>query len=180
MPTIPAVPATTARVPLHTSDKINQRIHQQTEDRLVELVERRGNIDSRLEALNFEWDVERVVEATASAAIFAGTLFGWLFNRWFFLLPIFVSATLLQYALQGWCPPLPIFRNMGIRTSNEIDTERYVLKAVRGDFDDIQSSRTTGRVGIRRLLASMGRNYKAGAGGPTFSSTQRSTTGKVA
>jgi hypothetical protein len=28
---------------------------------------------------------------------------------------------------------------MGIRTSREIDYERYALKALRGDFDDIPS-----------------------------------------
>ncbi|HET9942578.1 MAG TPA: hypothetical protein VFR05_04515, partial [Terriglobia bacterium] len=41
---------------------------------------------------------------------------------------------LLQHAVQGWCPPVPLFRRLGIRTQREIDEERYALKAMRGDF----------------------------------------------
>lgn len=35
-----------------------------------------------------------------------------------------------QHALQGWCPPLPLFRKMGIRTRKEMDAEKYTLLAV--------------------------------------------------
>ena len=38
------------------------------------------------------------------------------------------------HAVQGWYPLLPLFRRMGIRTETEIATERYALKAIRGDF----------------------------------------------
>ena len=44
---------------------------------------------------------------------------------------------LLQHALQGWCPPLPLFRRLGVRTAREIARERYALQALRGDFDDV-------------------------------------------
>jgi len=43
----------------------------------------------------------------------------------------------LQHALQGWCPPLTLFRRLGIRTQREIDDERTALKALRGDFADV-------------------------------------------
>lgn len=55
-------------------------------------------------------------------------------DRRFALVPLVVGGFLLQHALQGWCPPLPIFRRYGVRTQTEIDYERYALKAVRGDF----------------------------------------------
>jgi hypothetical protein len=48
-----------------------------------------------------------------------------------------VTAFLFQHAVQGWCPPLPILRRLGFRTASEIDTERYALKALRGDFGSI-------------------------------------------
>jgi hypothetical protein len=38
---------------------------------------------------------------------------------------------------KGWCPPIPILRQLGIRTASEIDTERYSLKVIRGDFDNL-------------------------------------------
>jgi hypothetical protein len=51
--------------------------------------------------------------------------------------PAVVTTFLLQHALQGWCPPVPFFRKRGVRTMREIDTERYALKALRGDFGPI-------------------------------------------
>ena len=45
-----------------------------------------------------------------------------------------MTGFLLQHALQGWCPPVPVFRRLGVRTTAEIDRERYALKALRGDF----------------------------------------------
>ena len=40
----------------------------------------------------------------------------------------------MQHALQGWCPPIELFRRLGVRTAGEIARERYALKALRGDF----------------------------------------------
>jgi hypothetical protein len=48
-----------------------------------------------------------------------------------------VTGFLLQHALQGWCPPVPLLRKTGVRTMREIDIERYALKALRGDFGPI-------------------------------------------
>ncbi|WP_291177978.1 hypothetical protein [Gimesia sp.] len=58
-------------------------------------------------------------------------------NRRFFALPAVVAGFLLQHAIQGWCPPMPIFRRLGFRTQLEIEMERYALKAMRGDFEKI-------------------------------------------
>jgi hypothetical protein len=30
-----------------------------------------------------------------------------------------------------------LFRRLGVRTQREIDEERYALKLIRGDFDDV-------------------------------------------
>jgi hypothetical protein len=58
-------------------------------------------------------------------------------DRRLFLLPAIVAGFLLQHALQGWCPPVPLFRHLGFRTAAEIDEERYALKALRGDFRNV-------------------------------------------
>jgi len=58
-------------------------------------------------------------------------------NKRFLLLPGLVAGFLLQHALQGWCPPVPLFRRAGVRTAAEIERERYALKALRGDFQPI-------------------------------------------
>jgi hypothetical protein len=47
------------------------------------------------------------------------------------------STFLLMYAVQGWCPPVSILRRFGFRTRQEIDLEKYALKALRGDSEKI-------------------------------------------
>ena len=49
-------------------------------------------------------------------------------------LPALVSVMMLVHAAHGWYPLLPLFRRAGVRTRDEIDRERYGLKAIRGDF----------------------------------------------
>ena len=58
-------------------------------------------------------------------------------DRRLLVLPGLVAAFLLQHALQGWCPPVPLFRHLGFRTAAEIDEERCALKALRGDFREV-------------------------------------------
>jgi hypothetical protein len=89
----------------------------------------------RIEQLDREWDMERVLEANAASLTLTGVLLGVRRDRRWLVLPAVVSAFLLQHALQGWCPPLPLFRRLGVRTRREIDAEKHALKALRGDYD---------------------------------------------
>jgi hypothetical protein len=95
-------------------------------------------IDQRLRELDEEWDIERTLETNASALISASVLWSLLSGRKSLFLAAGVSALLLQHALQGWCPPIPVFRRLGFRTAAEIETERYALKILRGDLDSIR------------------------------------------
>jgi hypothetical protein len=63
-------------------------------------------------------------------------------DRRFAVIPLVVGGFLLQHAVQGWCPPLPIFRRYGFRTQYEIEQERYALKALRGDFNQVREDPT--------------------------------------
>ena len=128
------LPATAARVPAATADSVNRRIQQQMQDSLAYFAMRPDEIDRRLSELDGEWDVERVLETNASALALAGVALGYAVDRRFLVLPAAVLAFLLQHALQGWCPPLPVLRRAGVRTAQEIEQERYALKAMRGDF----------------------------------------------
>ena len=91
-------------------------------------------INERLEEINKEWDVERTLELSAALAGITGTVLGLSTDRKWLILPIAASVFLIQQAMHGWCPPLPLFRWLGVRTRKEIDKEKYALKAVRGDF----------------------------------------------
>jgi hypothetical protein len=123
-------------------DRVRQRTDHEVLDRLdQELAERvarlRGadadRIATRLRELDEEWDIERVLIVNASALAGLGLL-GSLVRRRLVAFPMAVMGFLLQHGLQGWCPPLAIFRRRSVRTRREIDLERYALKLARGDF----------------------------------------------
>jgi hypothetical protein len=128
------LPATDQRVPQSTSGKTNAAIDEKARERLRACASRPEDIPRRLAELEREWDIERTLEANAATLALIGTLFGAFVDRWFLAIPIIVTVFLLQHALQGWCPPLPILRSLGFRTSREIAEERTALKALRGDF----------------------------------------------
>lgn len=126
------------RVVAHTDPDVNARIRCETESRVERLAsEGQAAIEARLAELDKEWDIERVLQTNASSLIIASMVLGVTKGRGWFALGGAVAAFLLQHSLQGWCPPLPLLRKMGVRTQKEIDTERAALKALRGDFEGV-------------------------------------------
>jgi hypothetical protein len=134
---IAMMPSSAERVPEHTAEDVNRRIQQETESRIAYYADRPAEIGHRLRELDREWDIERAIEANASTLALAGVVLGVTSDRRWLALPALVSGFLLQHAIQGWCPPVPILRRLGFRTAREIEQERYALKALRGDFDGI-------------------------------------------
>ncbi|OHB64559.1 MAG: hypothetical protein A2Y77_14155 [Planctomycetes bacterium RBG_13_62_9] len=130
------VPETEARVEINTEEQINQRIRRELEARVCYYAQRIDEIDGRLEELDQEWDVERVLETNAGIAFLLGVTLGAIRGKWYLLSGV-VAAFLIQHAVQGWCPPVSIFRRLGVRTSAEINHERFALKALRGDFANV-------------------------------------------
>jgi hypothetical protein len=129
------LPSTVGRVPRHTADEVNADIQRDLALN-VSQYGRQGPdaIKRRLVELDHEWDIERTLEANAAAVSLMGLALGATVHRRWYVLPAMVAGFLLQHALQGWCPPLAVFRRLGVRTATEIDRERYALKAIRGDF----------------------------------------------
>jgi hypothetical protein len=126
---------TNDRVRAQTAPHINDEIDQRTRRRLLRASGAPPAAISRLIAdLDEEWDIERWLETNASLLALSGTLLGIFVNKKFLAIPCLVLPFLLQHAIQGWCPPVPLFRRKGIRTRREIDAEKYALKALRGDF----------------------------------------------
>lgn len=129
---------TSERVSSNTNETVNQRIELETRIRIQMAAEGGPDaIEQRLAALDNEWDIERLLETGASSISLMGFALGASVNRKWFLLPATVAGFLLQHALQGWCPPLAVLRRFGVRTADEINRERFALKALRGDFDSI-------------------------------------------
>jgi len=122
------------RVRAQTKSDINRKIDRELEQRLrFYAVQDKETISERLAELDREWDFERTLETKAASISLLGLILGVTSSRKWFVLPLVVSGFLL---IQGWCPPLPVLRKLGVRTRLEIEQERYALKILRGDFDD--------------------------------------------
>ncbi|MCB5186777.1 DUF2892 domain-containing protein [Methylobacillus caricis] len=116
------------RVRRSTSDSVNNEIDRQTDcniEKYAALSE--DEIRGRILELDKEWDIERVLEINASTIALTGLALGVVVNKKWFALPAGVLLFLMQHSIQGWCPPLPILRRLGIRTRGEIDYEKYSL-----------------------------------------------------
>jgi hypothetical protein len=126
------------RVRAHSNRLQNQRIDAQTRQCLERhAAGDREAIGRHLDALDREWDVERYLQMNAGIVSLSGVVLGAMASRRFLVLPAIVFGFFFQHATQGWCPPLPVFRRMAVRTRREINREKYALKALRGDFEHL-------------------------------------------
>lgn len=153
------LPDTSRRVELHTAPKLNEAIRQRTDAEIVRLeAAPAAEIDQRLRALDREWDVERLLQTNAPVIVLLGLALGTTVNKRFLLLPAGVFGFFAQHALQGWCPPIPVFRRLGVRTQREIERERHALKALRGDFDHLPAKEAVpANERVRAALAAVDR-----------------------
>jgi hypothetical protein len=128
------------RVRANTSEEINRRIDREIDARVREYADRNpDDITRRIGELDREWDMERLLETNASTVAFTGLVLGVTHSKKWLIVPGIVLPFLFQHAVQGWCPPVPVLRRLGVRTRKEIDREKYALKVLRGDFDNADS-----------------------------------------
>lgn len=122
-------PDTASRVQQYTDEQVNIKIKEKTFDNISSYRDKsKEEIVNRIEELNAEWDIERVIETNAAGAIILSTILGFAINKKWFLATGIVGGFLLQHALQGWCPPVEVFRRLGVRTYSEINYEKEELK----------------------------------------------------
>ena len=148
------VTATNRRVTDHTSEASNERIRRAIEANVALYAQHPDHIARRLAELDREWDVERVLETGSSALTLSGLLLSVTSSRKWILLSLAVQGFFLQHALQGWCPPLPLLRHLGVRTADEINRERCALKAIRGDMANVTRDHAESAQGRREVAGS--------------------------
>ena len=126
----------TDRVRANTWPPINERLDMEAQLRMRDAAASASTdeLTGRVTQLDYEWDFDRTLETEAALMGLLGLALGMAADKRFLLLPAFVSTMLLVHATHGWYPLLPLFRRIGVRTADEIDRERYGLKAIRGDF----------------------------------------------
>jgi hypothetical protein len=84
---------------------------------------------ARLRQLDQELDQEQALQMGTAALGFLGAMLSVTVNVIFALLPVVAFAVLGQFALHGWSPALIPLRRLGLRSSREIDRERYAVAA---------------------------------------------------
>src|SRR5262245_59629180 len=115
-------PNETDRVRQHTDPEILNKIECNLESSLrFYATQPAEEITSRIEELERECDVERMLETKAAALALTGAFLGLMSSRKWLLLACVVSGFLFQHALSGWSPPVPLMRKLGLRTRSEID-----------------------------------------------------------
>jgi hypothetical protein len=113
----------------------NQRIQARTLHDVSSYINAsESTLSTRIRELEAQWTLERTLEANGAALALIGLALGVSADRRFFMLTLLASGCLLQHALSGWSPPLPMLRRLGIRTSAEIQQEILALRILRGDF----------------------------------------------
>jgi len=130
-------PKETDRVRAKSARGLNEKIDDRTIEYLCHYVEQPVDaLSRRIRELDQEWDIERWLEANAAGLALGGVILGARNKRWL-ILPGLVLPLLLLHAVHGWCPPVPVLRRFGVRTRREIDSEKFALKVLRGDFQGI-------------------------------------------
>ncbi len=114
-----------------------------------------ADISARIETLNKEWDIERVLGVNMSTLALTGAALAYFVHINWLILTVVVLAFFFQHAVQGWCPPLPVLRMLKVRSSKEIEEEKYALKVLRGDFDGVITGEN---VPVERLRQAVEKN----------------------
>src|SRR5438045_2426831 len=110
------IQSTAGRVPSHTAQVVNLAIKDAFRASIAHFTNNPSAIPARLRQLDREWDIERALAAGSSGLSLLGLLSVLTGRRRGILLALVVQGFYLQHTLQGWCPPLPLLRRMGLRT----------------------------------------------------------------
>lgn len=89
-----------------------------------------GAVAQRLQELEDELPVESILEVAAAGISLVTIVLGLTVDSRWFVLPLMISAMLLQQMLQGWCPLLPALRALGFRMEREIYLEHHALEQI--------------------------------------------------
>ena len=114
-----------------TPEKVNQKNDAKMEQSLQYYQHQSVDaIEERITELDKEWDVNRVLDLNAATLSFSGVILAATVSKKWLWLPGVVTAFLIQHAIQGWCPPIALFRALGLRSRQEIDREKYALRDI--------------------------------------------------
>ncbi|OLY94507.1 hypothetical protein SAMN05444008_101125 [Cnuella takakiae] len=114
-----------------TPKKVNQKIDAEIEQSLQHFQQQSPEaIEERIAELDTEWDVSRMLGLNAAVLSLSGVILAATVHKKWLWLPGVVTSFLIQHSIQGWCPPIALFRQLGVRSRQEIDREKYALRDI--------------------------------------------------
>lgn len=117
----------------------------------------RDVIDERIRELRCEWSIERFLQLNAVTVGLVTALLAVTRDRRWGIATCTALGLFLVHAIDGFDPPLPLLRQMGIRSRIEIDREIYALKVLRGDFDTVERIEARGEEpAVREAIGAVG------------------------
>ncbi|HEX4925189.1 MAG TPA: hypothetical protein VFV50_13940 [Bdellovibrionales bacterium] len=115
------------KVRQHTAARVNQKIDRSTEEAVQSFSgASRERILARIDELDREWDIDRVLMLNFGVISLPQLLAARQDRRWLWG-PLLMTPFLIMHAVVGWCPPVLWFRRMGFRSRLEIENEKRSL-----------------------------------------------------
>ena len=126
---------------LHTNRRPStEPNHNTLEHRLLEVIDAGPQaIEARLEELDREWTVGRVIKAAAGVLILGGLLLTYFLGWPWLAVPAVGALCLLQYLFAPVSPLGGLCAYCGFRSGGKIEQERLALRTLRGDFQHLPS-----------------------------------------
>jgi hypothetical protein len=119
-------------------DGLTERDRQHIEDRLHRVAfDGQPAITKRLAELDDEWSAGRVAKLGIASGILIGLAAAVVVNWWWLAVPVALGLLQLQYLGSREGLLTRALKKMGLRSSVEIEHERFALKALRGDFHNL-------------------------------------------
>jgi hypothetical protein len=132
------------RVRRYSTEAQLRRIDDETERNLQRYATQPPElIDQRIQELQAEWSIERYLQLNVAAVGLSTALLAVTRDRRWGIATCAGLGFFLFHALEGFDPPLPLLRRLGVRTRLEINREVYALKVMRGDFDALEGREET-------------------------------------
>jgi hypothetical protein len=120
------------RSPVSINDRIEEEIANSIR---IQSRKDQKDITSRIRELDQEWDLDRTLTASlASGALISAAISSRKYKKWIYLSLIQLSF-LTFHCLRRWSPLSLILRQFRFRSKEEISSEKYALKALRGDYN---------------------------------------------
>lgn len=122
----------------HDSE-VTAPLDEKTKENIKRYVDQgKDAIDNRIRDLDSSWDAERALQLNI-AILALGSFLLYSNNKRWLVLSIILTGFLAQNAVQGSCVPMKFLKFFGMRSRKEINREKFALKALRGDFDNIKN-----------------------------------------